>query len=333
MSTNENRNTQKQSYCWFGDGYVELYMGEWSGPLLHGQGHYLWYSSSNQDGYKECTYEYIGEYRNGRRHGFGTMYYSDGSVYYGDWYDDEKHGAGAFIFADGEVVQSVFPVDNSSKLVRDPSFKPLYLDDLFLRPDEYTCILNTVRRLDPLMRTIYNKFRRPPNAMTMKEFWSFCEASDIINKDFIHVDVNRCVCRSQCVRNEMENPINKGVYDVHSPNRRMYFRHFVEGIVRILVEQFGNIDKLESALSAAEPTDTECKSVTHPPHIKEEIDAVFNQLASKRIWNSPEIMDQTVTIMSLKLYFEEVPGTVLPVHSDSRSELCLYHFREIFDRL
>jgi len=37
---------------------------------------------------------YEGEYKNGNRHGAGSMYMPDGNVYVGSWENDQKHGIG-----------------------------------------------------------------------------------------------------------------------------------------------------------------------------------------------------------------------------------------------
>ena len=62
-------------------------------------------SDSEQDSKMETvTYEdgtYIGELRDGKRHGIGSMVYSDGSAYAGNWEDDQKNGKGTEIYSNG----------------------------------------------------------------------------------------------------------------------------------------------------------------------------------------------------------------------------------------
>jgi hypothetical protein len=43
-----------------------------------------------------------GQYRNDKRNGKGTRYYTDGSKYTGDWIDDEKASQGVFIWSNGD---------------------------------------------------------------------------------------------------------------------------------------------------------------------------------------------------------------------------------------
>lgn len=48
--------------------------------------------------------EYVGEYKDGMRHGQGTHTYANGDKYVGEWKDDMRHGQGTATLADGEVV-------------------------------------------------------------------------------------------------------------------------------------------------------------------------------------------------------------------------------------
>jgi len=47
---------------------------------------------------------YTGEYRDGKRHGKGTMIYPDGSKYVGEWKDGLRHGHGLYIYPNGDKV-------------------------------------------------------------------------------------------------------------------------------------------------------------------------------------------------------------------------------------
>jgi hypothetical protein len=40
---------------------------------------------------------------NGLKHGKGTYYYADGSVYEGDWANNQIHGIGTYTWKDGKV--------------------------------------------------------------------------------------------------------------------------------------------------------------------------------------------------------------------------------------
>ena len=45
--------------------------------------------------------EYVGEYKDGKRHGQGTYTWSNGEKYKGEWKNGKEHGQGTFTFPDG----------------------------------------------------------------------------------------------------------------------------------------------------------------------------------------------------------------------------------------
>lgn len=64
-------------------------------------------------GYTETIYccRYEGEFQNGQRHGYGTLFYATGAKYQGQWQLEQKHGRGVFIFEDGTVFDGMFAHD------------------------------------------------------------------------------------------------------------------------------------------------------------------------------------------------------------------------------
>lgn len=72
----------------------------WSGDCVdgyaQGYGEMRWYVHSELQG------SYVGDWKDGKMHGKGTMKYTDGVEYTGDWQDDKRHGNGTITFADGE---------------------------------------------------------------------------------------------------------------------------------------------------------------------------------------------------------------------------------------
>jgi TPR repeat protein len=52
--------------------------------------------------------EYVGEYRNNKRHGQGTFYFNTGNKYVGKWKDGKTHGKGIYTYADGRVQKGVW---------------------------------------------------------------------------------------------------------------------------------------------------------------------------------------------------------------------------------
>ena len=66
-----------------------------SGDCGNGYGTYLY--SGEWEGQK-----YVGEHKNGKRHGQGTYTYVSGNKYVGEWKYGKRHGQGAFTFANGD---------------------------------------------------------------------------------------------------------------------------------------------------------------------------------------------------------------------------------------
>merc|ERR1719460_2221381 len=46
---------------------------------------------------------YVGQMKNGKKHGFGKLTWADGEVYVGEWKDDNRDGKGKLTLADGDV--------------------------------------------------------------------------------------------------------------------------------------------------------------------------------------------------------------------------------------
>jgi hypothetical protein len=90
----------------FDDG--STYVGEFKDGKRHGQGKHTW---SNIDG--SIDQQYTGEYENGKKHGKGILLYTDGGYYHGLWKDGEKHGQGRYKSSD----ETVFEGDYKSGLL------------------------------------------------------------------------------------------------------------------------------------------------------------------------------------------------------------------------
>jgi len=82
----------------------EVYTGEWMDDKPHGLGEHIWGDSSAKTIKKQNCNIYRGMYEEGRRYGFGTFFYMNGSQYSGQWRDDVKEGPGIFIHPDGRIV-------------------------------------------------------------------------------------------------------------------------------------------------------------------------------------------------------------------------------------
>jgi hypothetical protein len=81
----------------------DIYVGEWKDGNKHGQGTY-----SYADGDK-----YVGELKDGKRHGKGTLdYLADnqfkGDIYVGEFKDGKWHGQGTITLADRRVLEGIW---------------------------------------------------------------------------------------------------------------------------------------------------------------------------------------------------------------------------------
>ena len=87
-----------------GNGYMiwynklEKYCGMWDDNLQNGFGIHIWYDTKQNN--KFFRDRYIGEWKNGKREGYGKFFYSNGSIYEGYWKNNKKEGFGIFNYND-----------------------------------------------------------------------------------------------------------------------------------------------------------------------------------------------------------------------------------------
>ena len=75
------------------------YVGEWKDNKKHGQGTYTWANGR----------KYVGEWKDNKRHGQGTFTYANGSTaYVGGHKNGKWHGQGAYTDHDGRVEEGVW---------------------------------------------------------------------------------------------------------------------------------------------------------------------------------------------------------------------------------
>lgn len=70
------------------------YKGIFINYELEGQGVYYFHKK---------MIEYQGEWKNGKKHGFGTLYYRNGDIYEGEWQNNLMHGKGSVKFIGGSL--------------------------------------------------------------------------------------------------------------------------------------------------------------------------------------------------------------------------------------
>lgn len=85
---------EKATFSWLGRCHYE---GQWKGGKYHGGGHLI---DINGD-------EYLGNFANGLKHGYGKMIYaSSGDIYDGNWVEGKHHGIGKLTeFSSGNVFE------------------------------------------------------------------------------------------------------------------------------------------------------------------------------------------------------------------------------------
>ena len=91
-----------------GLGYVRyksggFYVGQWSENNPNGKGIHAW--SEKSEG---TNHWYLGDIKNGLRHGEGTYIWPDGRKYIGNWHEGKQEGEGTLLESDGSVYIGTF---------------------------------------------------------------------------------------------------------------------------------------------------------------------------------------------------------------------------------
>tara|TARA_B110000858_G_scaffold197242_1_gene258285 strand:- start:4463 stop:5035 length:573 start_codon:yes stop_codon:yes gene_type:complete len=71
---------------------AEAYIGEWKNGTKHGKGTYMYPDGEN----------YVGEYKDNKRHGQGIYSHASGDKYVGEFKYGNKHGKGTYFYANGD---------------------------------------------------------------------------------------------------------------------------------------------------------------------------------------------------------------------------------------
>jgi hypothetical protein len=74
------------------------YVGEYRDDKRHGQGIYTYANGE----------EYVGEWRADKKHGQGTYTYDNGDKYVGEWKNDKFHGQGTYTHRDGTIEEGIW---------------------------------------------------------------------------------------------------------------------------------------------------------------------------------------------------------------------------------
>ena len=91
--------TGKGTYTW--QNPLEQYIGEFKDGKKHGQGTLTYANLDN----------YVGEYKDDKIHGQGIYTLANGDKYVGEWKDNMMHGQGTYTHSDGRVYKGLFEND------------------------------------------------------------------------------------------------------------------------------------------------------------------------------------------------------------------------------
>lgn len=62
---------------------------------------------------------YSGEYKNDKKHGYGTYTWTDGRKYIGEWVNSKRHGRGKIVSQDGSEREGMWEEDRRVKWLDD----------------------------------------------------------------------------------------------------------------------------------------------------------------------------------------------------------------------
>ena len=61
--------------------------------------------------FKSNNARFVGFYKANKKHGSGTFYYPDGSIYEGEWFEDKKHGQGKYTYPNNDTYEGQWAND------------------------------------------------------------------------------------------------------------------------------------------------------------------------------------------------------------------------------
>eukprot|EP00879_Flechtneria_rotunda_P021841 GHRR01023031.1.p1 GENE.GHRR01023031.1~~GHRR01023031.1.p1 ORF type:complete len:297 (+),score=88.70 GHRR01023031.1:909-1799(+) len=94
----------------------QAYSGDWANNLPNGLGEHVWQTAvpamhAGNHAMHFMHNRYFGQFKDGKRHGEGSLWYSSGARYEGEWEHDRKQGHGVYGFEDGSVFAGQFAAD------------------------------------------------------------------------------------------------------------------------------------------------------------------------------------------------------------------------------
>lgn len=288
----ENKRHGQGSMGWKHDTecYTEVYDGNWKDGKPHGTGisTYVRALEALKDGEEEPTPTlyappvtsiinmYKGSFVEGRREGFGTFYYADGSSYEGMWVNNRKNGRGKWVNYNGDTSFCDYindsPSEQSSPMnaLSDFALVPeMYVNDMCGIPDGNceqltTTIKSLLLRFNTVLRSMFTSYGNAQDGIafvfTSGDWWKHRLPSHISvpqflrllsDKNIIHglVSVGTVIqCLAQVMDQEYDVISNMPNYDGSTDKREeirkklfrldwsLNYRQFAEGIIRLAPE-------------------------------------------------------------------------------------------------
>ena len=202
-------------------------------------------------GQRNC---YVGQFRNGVRHGVGTFYYSTGAHYSGDWKDNVKSGRGIFTFENGTVFEGRFendrPVDGP--LTQGASMQ-LAVDDILAEEvggeQQLRAVINLLLRYNSELRDTYRYYsdmsegvEKPEGGMSWGQFLRMCKDSRIPCRVLSSSRIERMVA-DVCARAALHG-MAPGA-KASGPRKFLLCRIFLESLVRAAHITYNGMGQLE----------------------------------------------------------------------------------------
>ena len=241
------------------------YVGEFKEGKRHGQGTFTWV-----DGEK-----YVGEYKKGKQSGQGTNFFKNGAKYIGEYKDGKWHGQGTYYWADGRKDVGIFENNKlngyaityhaDGSIDQDGIFK----DDKFLfaqngssNKNQNTC------NEDPTLCTIVQLCSKASNYSNGKKNWNTNYSS---KKYVIEAEKNGLTCgiNSEIVQSNIDEilPAASGSgFFVTKDGHIITNEHVIEGCQTVKVHQQG-ISYTSKILSADKFNDLALIKIEYNPKI------------------------------------------------------------------
>ncbi len=101
---------------WKKKNYYQKYTGNFEKNIQNGFGINVYYEFTKKNYNKMFRNRYIGEWKAGKREGFGIMFYFNGEEFIGFWKNNKKNGFGIFYFIDRSYIKCIFEDDRIKEI-------------------------------------------------------------------------------------------------------------------------------------------------------------------------------------------------------------------------